>query len=68
LLIVHGGEDKIVSSIESEQMVDAVKKAGKEVDYVFFPDEGHRFHKWKNWSVLYRKIETFLGTHLGGRY
>ena len=68
LLIVHGGEDKIVSSIESDQMVDAMKKAGKEVDYVFFPDEGHRFYKWKNWLVLYRKIEVFLGTHLGGRY
>ena len=68
LLIVHGGEDKIVSSIESDQMVDAMKKVGKEVDYVFFPDGGHGFYRWKNWSVLYRKIEVFLGTHLGGRY
>lgn len=67
LLIVHGGEDGIVSSEESDRMVDAMRKAGKQVDYVFFPDEGHSFEKWKNWSILYNKIEIFLATHLGGR-
>jgi dipeptidyl aminopeptidase/acylaminoacyl peptidase len=68
LLVFHGGEDRIVSSVESDQMVEAMKKAGKQVDYVYFPDEGHSFRKWKNWSVLFRKVEVFLGTHLGGRY
>jgi dipeptidyl aminopeptidase/acylaminoacyl peptidase len=67
LLIMHGGEDSIVSSDESDQMVDAMEKVGKEVDYVFFPDEGHSFEKWKSWSVLFRKVEVFLATHLGGR-
>ena len=67
LLIVHGGEDSVVSSDESDRMVEAMQKAGKQVDYVFFPDEGHSFRKWTNWSVLYKKIEVFLATHLGGR-
>lgn len=67
LLIVHGGEDIVVSSAESDRMVEAMQKAGKQVDYVFFPDEGHSFRKWENWSVLYEKIEAFLATHLGGR-
>ncbi len=67
LLIVHGGEDRVVSAGESERMVKAMKKAGKQVDYVFFPEEGHSFKKWKNWSVLYKKIEKFLAEHLGGR-
>ena len=67
LLIFHGGEDKTVASSESDQMVAAMQNAGKEVDYIFFPDEGHSFEKWENWSVLYRKVETFLAAHLGGR-
>jgi dipeptidyl aminopeptidase/acylaminoacyl peptidase len=67
LLIVHGGEDTIVSSEESDRMVEAMQKAGKQVEYVFFPDEGHSFQKWENWSVLYEKIEVFLATQLGGR-
>lgn len=67
LLIVHGGEDTVVSSDESERMVKAMQQAGKQVEYIFFPDEGHSFRKWENWSVLYQKIEVFLATHLGGR-
>lgn len=67
LLIVHGGEDTVVSSDESDRMVEAMQKAGKQVEYIFFPDEGHSFQKWENWSVLYKKIEVFLAAHLGGR-
>lgn len=67
LLLVHGGEDDIVSSEESDRMATAMRKADKQVDYVFFPDEGHTFEQWKNWSVLYKKIEKFLASHLGGR-
>lgn len=64
LLIVHGGDDKIVSSEESEKMVVAMKEAGKEVEYLFFPDEGHSFDNFETFSVLFKTVDEFLDANL----
>ena len=69
LLIIHGAKDVRVNVRESEQMVAALKQAGKDVRYVVFPDEGHRrdYGNWRNALRHYAEVEEFLAGCLGGR-
>ena len=68
LLIAQGANDPRVKVEESRQMVEAMKKAGKTVEYVEYPDEGHGFARPENRLDFVAKAERFLATHLGGRY
>jgi len=69
LLIIHGARDVRVNVRESEQMVAALRQAGKDVRYVVFPDEGHRrdYGNWRNALRHYSEVETFLAGCLRGR-
>jgi dipeptidyl aminopeptidase/acylaminoacyl peptidase len=67
LLIGQGANDPRVSQKESDQIVEAMEKAGKKVEYMLFPDEGHGLRNWQNRLRFYRKVEDFLAEHLGGR-
>jgi dipeptidyl aminopeptidase/acylaminoacyl peptidase len=69
LLIIHGAKDTRVNVRESEQMVAALKQAGKDVRYVVFPDEGHRrdYGNWRNALRHYAEVEEFLAGCVGGR-
>jgi dipeptidyl aminopeptidase/acylaminoacyl peptidase len=69
ILIIHGANDPRVSLRESEQMVEALQRAGKDVRFVVFPDEGHRrdYGNWRNAIRHYAEVERFLAACLGGR-
>jgi len=67
LLIAQGANDPRVKKSESLQMVEALKKAGKVVEYVEYADEGHGFARPENRLDFYGKAEKFLAQHLGGR-
>jgi dipeptidyl aminopeptidase/acylaminoacyl peptidase len=67
LLIVQGANDPRVTQRESDQMVAALRAAGKDVEYMLFPDEGHGIQHWKNRLRFHRRLEDFLAQHLGGR-
>ncbi len=67
LLIVHGARDPRVRLKQADRMVEALRKEGKEVDYLVFENEGHSITKWTNNLIFYRKLEDFLAKHLGGR-
>jgi dipeptidyl aminopeptidase/acylaminoacyl peptidase len=68
LLIIHGARDVRVNVRESEQMVAALRQAGKDVRYVVFSDEGHlRYGNWRNALRHYSEVEGFLAGCLGGR-
>ena len=67
LLIIQGANDARVTRLESDQIVAALREAGKEVEYILFPNEGHSLTHWKNVLVFIRKVEDFLAKHLGGR-
>jgi dipeptidyl aminopeptidase/acylaminoacyl peptidase len=67
LLIAQGGNDPRVAQAESEQMVEALRKAGRPVEYLLFPDEGHGFIREENRLAFYRAVDRFLAEHLGGR-
>lgn len=68
LLIAQGANDPRVKKSESLQMVEALKKAGKTVEYHEYPDEGHGFARPENRLDFFAKAEKFLAGYLGGRY
>lgn len=67
LLIGQGANDPRVKESESEQIVGAMQKAGKPVEYVLYPDEGHGFARPENRLHFYAIAEEFLAKYLGGR-
>lgn len=68
LLIGQGANDPRVKRQESLQIVEALRRLGREVEYVEYPDEGHGFFKPENRLDFFRRAERFLAQHLGGRY
>ena len=67
LLIGQGANDPRVKQAESEQIVAAMRKANKPVEYILYTDEGHGFARPENRLHFYAKAEEFLGKYLGGR-
>ncbi|MET0136396.1 MAG: S9 family peptidase [Kibdelosporangium sp.] len=68
VLVAHGGNDPRVKQSESEQIVDALARAGIEHEYLLFPDEGHGFARPENRLRFYAATERFLARHLQGRF
>jgi dipeptidyl aminopeptidase/acylaminoacyl peptidase len=67
LLIGQGANDPRVKQAESEQIVAAMHKAGKPVEYALYTDEGHGFARPENRLHFYAIAEEFLAKYLGGR-
>jgi dipeptidyl aminopeptidase/acylaminoacyl peptidase len=67
LLIGQGANDPRVKQAESEQIVEAMQKAGKPVEYALYTDEGHGFARPENRLHFYAITEDFLAKYLGGR-
>jgi dipeptidyl aminopeptidase/acylaminoacyl peptidase len=67
LLIGQGANDPRVKQAESDQIVAALRKANKPVEYVVYTDEGHGFARAENRLHFFALAEAFLARHLGGR-
>jgi dipeptidyl aminopeptidase/acylaminoacyl peptidase len=67
LLIGQGANDPRVKQAESDQIVAALRKAEKPVDYIIYTDEGHGFARPENRLHFNAHVEAFLARHLGGR-
>jgi dipeptidyl aminopeptidase/acylaminoacyl peptidase len=67
LLIGQGANDPRVKQAESDQIVEALRKSGKPVEYLVFPDEGHGFARPENRLKFFAATEAFLAKYLGGR-
>ncbi|MBD2049086.1 S9 family peptidase [Coleofasciculus sp. FACHB-64] len=67
LLIAQGANDPRVKQAESEQIVEAMQKANKPVEYALYTDEGHGFARPENRLHFYAIAEEFLSKYLGGR-
>lgn len=67
LLIGQGANDPRVKQAESEQIVEAMYKAGKPVEYALYTDEGHGFARPENRLHFYAIAEEFLAKYIGGR-
>ncbi len=64
LFIAQGANDPRVNKNESDQMVEALKKRGVNVEYMVKYDEGHGFRNEKNKMEFYAAMEKFLEKHL----
>jgi dipeptidyl aminopeptidase/acylaminoacyl peptidase len=67
LFIAQGANDPRVNKNESDQMVEAMRKRGVEVEYMVKENEGHGFHNEENKFDFYRAMEKFLKKYLNGR-
>ncbi len=67
LIIGQGANDPRVKQAESDQIVEAMRKNNKPVEYIVFPDEGHGFARPENRLKFYAATESFLARYLGGR-
>ena len=64
LFIAQGANDPRVNKAESDQMVEALRARGVEVEYMVKDNEGHGFHNQENRFDFYRAMEAFLAKHL----
>jgi dipeptidyl aminopeptidase/acylaminoacyl peptidase len=64
LFIAQGARDPRVNKAESDQVVEALKQRGVEVEYMVKDNEGHGFHNDENKFAFYRAMEAFLKEHL----
>ncbi|MFZ1857719.1 MAG: S9 family peptidase [Chitinophagaceae bacterium] len=64
LFIAQGANDPRVNKAESDQVVEALKKRGIEVEYMVKDDEGHGFANEKNSIDFYTAMEKFFAKHL----
>ncbi len=64
LLIAQGAKDPRVNVAESDQIVEALRRRGVEVEYMVKENEGHGFHNEENRFEFYEAMEQFLAEHL----
>jgi dipeptidyl aminopeptidase/acylaminoacyl peptidase len=67
LLVIQGANDSRVVQAESDNLVEALRARGVDVEYMIKDDEGHGFVNPDNLIDMYRAVERFLAEHLGGR-
>ena len=64
VLFTGGAHDPRCPVTEARQMVQEMRKAGKTVDYLEFPDEGHWPRKVSNHIRLYDRAHAWLNAYL----
>jgi dipeptidyl aminopeptidase/acylaminoacyl peptidase len=68
LLIGHGANDPRVKLVQSQTIVDTIRKQGGKVTFVVYSDEGHGFGRPENNLDFDGRVEEFLHGCLGGRF
>lgn len=66
LLVLQGAKDPRVIKVESDEIVEAIKKKKGIVEYVVFDNEGHGFTKKANEIKANKAILDFLDKYLKG--
>jgi pimeloyl-ACP methyl ester carboxylesterase len=64
LLVIQGQNDPRVVEHESRDLVEELRRLGKDVDYLLFEDEGHDVLKLPNRVRCYDAIAGFFSAHL----
>lgn len=64
LLVIQGANDPRVVEQESRDVVDRLRAARKDVDYLVFADEGHDVIRYPNKVRCYNTILDFFRQHL----
>jgi dipeptidyl aminopeptidase/acylaminoacyl peptidase len=64
LLVAQGANDPRVRKHESDQIVEALRSRGVDVEYLVKDNEGHGFSNEENQFEFHRAMEEFLNAHL----
>ncbi|RPH54369.1 MAG: S9 family peptidase, partial [Lysobacterales bacterium] len=64
MLVMHGANDTNVPLVEAQQVVDTLKKNGRDVEFLLFPDEGHGWRKIANRVKSTLTMADFFRRHL----
>jgi len=67
MLVIHGANDVRVLRQDSDDVVAELRRLGRPVEYLSFPNEGHSVRRWRNRLEMWRRIEDTLAGCLGGR-
>ncbi|MDQ0729023.1 prolyl oligopeptidase family serine peptidase [Microbacterium sp. W4I20] len=65
VLLMQGGEDRVVPPAQSEAIRDALEKRGVDHEYVLYPGEGHGFRSAETIVDALERELTFLGRVFG---
>ncbi|CAN7183057.1 alpha/beta hydrolase family protein [Massilia sp. LjRoot122] len=65
LLLAYGAVDRRVPLYHGNLFRDAVQAHNKQVDWVVYQDEGHGWTRPQNRFDFWKRVETFLGKHIG---
>jgi len=64
VLLIHGDKDTVVGPSHSRRMAEALKKAGKPVEYVELAGESHSMAKMSSRTRTLEALEAFLAANL----
>lgn len=64
LLVAHGELDDRVHPDQSRELVESLRRAGKQYEYVTYPTEGHGFLRREPFLHFHRRLERFLDWYL----
>ncbi|MCL1697294.1 S9 family peptidase [Lysinibacillus sp. BPa_S21] len=64
LFVAQGANDPRVNKAESDQIVEALRARGVDVEYMLKDNEGHGFHNEENRIEFYTAMLKFLDSHL----
>jgi pimeloyl-ACP methyl ester carboxylesterase len=64
MLVIQGRNDPRVRAAESEDLVNALRTQGKQVELLIFENEGHDVTRFENKVRCYSEIVRFFGEHL----
>jgi pimeloyl-ACP methyl ester carboxylesterase len=64
MLVIQGRNDPRVVAKESEELVDELRKKGKQIELLIFEDEGHDVLKYDNRVTCYNAITDFFTRQL----
>jgi dienelactone hydrolase len=64
VLLTMGSDDVRVPQIHGDKFASSLRAAGKKVEYVVYPGEGHGYNKAENVFDFYRRLEKFFAENL----
>nr|ABP46862.1 peptidase S9, prolyl oligopeptidase active site domain protein [Mycolicibacterium gilvum PYR-GCK] len=67
LFVIQGANDVRVVQAESDNLVNALRDRGVEVDYLIQTDEGHGAVNAENTIEMWEAVVRFFARHIGGR-
>ncbi|MGK0363419.1 MAG: acetyl esterase/lipase [Saprospiraceae bacterium] len=69
ILLVTGGQDaRVPAEEQSAKFANALAEADKDVLYLDYPEEGHKFAQQGTWVSFWAIAEQFLAKSLGGEF